>query len=184
MTCGMMTCEMNNLEIRVKFVFSPDVILCGWLGSKHQLTNQLTVGLQLLFGTSLICCCWRGRHQWPCYRGFDDVDKAGADVSSWLPTKLHAKPCRKPSRSLWKHNRSLAGAGHVYHSWFLGWRSALWCSSLLWSLPVLRRWSSPLVASVWSSAWLCKCKERKHIHNILIIQAHGHSSAKAICLRI
>ena len=29
-TCGMMTCEMNDLEIdRVKFVFSPDVILCG-----------------------------------------------------------------------------------------------------------------------------------------------------------
>ena len=27
---------------RVKFVFSPDVILCGWPGSKHQLTNQLT----------------------------------------------------------------------------------------------------------------------------------------------
>ena len=26
MTCGMMTCEMNNLGDRVKFVFSPDVI--------------------------------------------------------------------------------------------------------------------------------------------------------------
>ena len=26
----------------MKFVFSPDVILCGWLGSEHQLTNQLT----------------------------------------------------------------------------------------------------------------------------------------------
>ena len=25
----------------MKFVFSPDVILCGWLGSKHQLTNKL-----------------------------------------------------------------------------------------------------------------------------------------------
>ena len=24
---------------RLKFVFSPDVILCDWLGSKHQLTN-------------------------------------------------------------------------------------------------------------------------------------------------
>ena len=24
---------------KLKFVFSPDVILCGWLGSKHQLTN-------------------------------------------------------------------------------------------------------------------------------------------------
>ena len=34
----MMTCEMNNLKM--KFVFSPDVILCGWQGSKHQLTNK------------------------------------------------------------------------------------------------------------------------------------------------
>ena len=29
MTCGILTCDMNNLEIRVKFVFSSDVILCG-----------------------------------------------------------------------------------------------------------------------------------------------------------
>ena len=36
----MMTCEINEqLGDRVKFVFSLDVILCGWLGSKHQLTN-------------------------------------------------------------------------------------------------------------------------------------------------
>ena len=26
----------------MRFVFSPDVILCGWLGSKHQLTNCYT----------------------------------------------------------------------------------------------------------------------------------------------
>ena len=32
---------------------------------------------------------------------------------------------------------------------FLGWRSALWCSFLLWSLPVLQRWSL-LVASICS----------------------------------
>ena len=32
-----MTCGMNNLEIRLKFVVSPDVILCGWLGSNHKL---------------------------------------------------------------------------------------------------------------------------------------------------
>ena len=29
----------EKLGDRVKCVFSPDVILCGWLGSKHQLTN-------------------------------------------------------------------------------------------------------------------------------------------------
>ena len=30
---------------------------------------------------------------------FDDLDKVCADVVfySWLPTKLHAKPCRMPS---------------------------------------------------------------------------------------
>ena len=32
----------EQLGDRVKFVLSPDVILCGcWLGSKHQLTNSL-----------------------------------------------------------------------------------------------------------------------------------------------
>ena len=39
MTCGTMTCEMNNLEIKWRFFFffflSPDVIICGWLGSMH-----------------------------------------------------------------------------------------------------------------------------------------------------
>ena len=42
-TRSLMTCEMNNSEIRVKFVFSPDVSLCGWVGSKHHLTNCLEV---------------------------------------------------------------------------------------------------------------------------------------------
>ena len=43
MTCGIMTCELNNLEIEWSSVFSPDVILTGWLGSKHQLlTNPAT----------------------------------------------------------------------------------------------------------------------------------------------
>ena len=75
-----------------------------------------------------------------------------------LPTKLHAKLCRRPSWSLWRHGRGLAGAWNISHIECVGWRSALWYSFLLWSLPVLRRWSSPLVASIcslWSSVWLC-----------------------------
>ena len=44
-TCGIMTSGINNLEIRLKFVVSPDVILCGWLGSKHQLPTYLTLTL-------------------------------------------------------------------------------------------------------------------------------------------
>ena len=58
-----------------------------------------------------------------------------------LPTKLNAKPCRRPSWSLWRHAKGLAGAGDLSHKGFLGWRSALWCSSLLWRLPVLQRWT-------------------------------------------
>ena len=27
----------------MKFVFSPNVLLCGWLGSKHQVTNKQTL---------------------------------------------------------------------------------------------------------------------------------------------
>ena len=29
----------EKLGDKLEFVFSPDVILCGWLDSKHQLTN-------------------------------------------------------------------------------------------------------------------------------------------------
>ena len=36
-----MTCEMNNLEIDWSLCSAPDVILRVWLGSKHQLNNQL-----------------------------------------------------------------------------------------------------------------------------------------------
>ena len=46
----------------------------------------------------------------------------------------------------------------VLKIFLIGWRSALWCSFMVWSLPVLQRWSSPLVASicsVWFSAWPC-----------------------------
>ena len=39
MTCGIITCEINNFEIELMFVFNTDVIPCGLLGSKHQLTN-------------------------------------------------------------------------------------------------------------------------------------------------
>ena len=63
-----------------------------------------------------------------------------------------------PSLRRWRHGRGLAGAGGSFHKGFLGWRSALWCSFLLWSLPVLKQWSSQLAASirsVRSSARLC-----------------------------
>ena len=79
-------------------------------------------------------------------------------TSSWLPTKLHAKSCRRPSWSLWRHGRGLTGAGNISHRECVGWRSDPWCPLPLWSLHVLQRWSSPLVASicsVQSSAWLC-----------------------------
>ena len=59
--------------------------------------------------------------------------------------------------SLGRHGRGLAGAGDTSHIECVVRRSALWYFFLRWSLPVLRRWSSPLVASicsVWSSAWL------------------------------
>ena len=73
----------------------------------------------------------------------------------------HKAACQTLSKaflSLWRHVRGLAGAGDISHKGFLDWRSALWCSFLLWSLPVLQQWSSLLAASVcsvWSSAWLC-----------------------------
>ena len=84
---------------------------------------------------------------------FDDLDKIGADVlPHGCPQKLQAKPCRRPSWSL-RHGRSLAGAGDISHRGFVV-EDLLWCTFLLWNLPVLQRWSSPPVASicsVWSS---------------------------------
>ena len=69
---------------------------------------------------------------------------------------MHAKPCRRPSSSLWRQGRGFAGVQDIYLREFVGWRSALWYSFLLLSLPLLQRWS-PLLASicsVWFSAWL------------------------------
>ena len=53
--------------------------------------------------------------------------------------KAACTPCRRPSWSLWRHGRGLASAGDISYRGFSGWRSALWCSFLLWSLPVLLR---------------------------------------------
>ena len=72
--------------------------------------------------------------------------------------KATCQICQRPSWSLWRYGRGFAGDGDISYRGFSRWRSALWCSFLLWCLPVLRWWSSPLVAlicSVWSSAWLC-----------------------------
>ena len=48
-----MTCEMNNLAIEWNFVFSPNVILCGWLGSKHRPINKLTLATVEVFSFPL-----------------------------------------------------------------------------------------------------------------------------------
>ena len=85
-------------------------------------------------------------------------DKIDSDVvllhccpQSCMPKHVRGLLC------LWRHGRGLAGARDISHRGFLGWRSALWCSFLLWSLPVLQQWSLLVVSiwSVWSSAWLC-----------------------------
>ena len=44
----------------MKFVLSPDVILCGWLGLKHRLTNELksrsaSATWPWLFPCTLVC---------------------------------------------------------------------------------------------------------------------------------
>ena len=44
--------------------------------------------------------CWRGLHQWPYHRGFWCLwGWCWCFTSSWLPSKLHAEPCRRPSWS-------------------------------------------------------------------------------------
>ena len=107
--------------------------------------------------------------------------------------KLHAKACRRLSWSLWRHGRDLAGAGDISHRGFLGWRSALWGAFLLWSLPILQRWSSPLVASICSVhlqhdfAWLTDNADRLVVPALLQVAFLGSTwlaillSARSCC---
>ena len=49
-----------SLVIRNSYLFgSPDVILCGWLGLKHQLTNYISIWQVLLHKTVTDRSCWR-----------------------------------------------------------------------------------------------------------------------------
>ena len=56
-TCCVITCEMSNKEVdwRLKFVFSPNVILCGWLGWKQQLTYKYYMVDSVRWWTSFMC---------------------------------------------------------------------------------------------------------------------------------
>ena len=65
--------------------------------------------------------------------------------------KVACQTLSKASLKSIKSCRGLAGVGDFSHRGFLSWRSALWCSFLLWSLPVLQRRSSPLAVSVCSN---------------------------------
>ena len=88
----------------MKFVFSPDVILCGWLGSKHQRTNSVSqelLALSMVFiqmtehplqkhsqhlNTKTVCCC--------CFLG--DI----CPVCVYVQTCPRSRPsaCRPPWR--------------------------------------------------------------------------------------
>ena len=55
----------------MKRVFSPDVILCGWLSSKHQLTNELIDSQRCVYerdGTSLAQIFCESLHLFMCLK--------------------------------------------------------------------------------------------------------------------
>ena len=51
-----MTCAQSTLKYEFKFVFSPDIILSGWLGSKHQVTNCLCFSFSVCLSVGLPVC--------------------------------------------------------------------------------------------------------------------------------
>ena len=56
--CGLIT-FVRKLGDGFTFLFSPDVILCGWLGSKHQLINKIFVcACDRLVCIPLFCFCY------------------------------------------------------------------------------------------------------------------------------
>ena len=85
--------SLSSEKLRLVIVLPPMMTVSSWSSKaslmilsryicwRRWVRVDIPVGLQLLFGTSLLCCCSRGLHQWPCHRGFDDSDKVGADVS-------------------------------------------------------------------------------------------------------
>ena len=124
-------------------MFSPDVILCGWLSLKHQLTNYAAVEEDCTNGLVI--------------EVVDDSDKIGADV-----VVLHGclRSCMQNPRAFVK---SMETSPWSWWCWryfsqrIRTFKICSWCSYLLWSLPFLQRWYSPLVASIclaWSSTWL------------------------------
>ena len=96
LTCGMMTCEINNLEIRVKFVFSPDVILCGWLGWKQQLSHFV-----LFCNRSHFCSVWfKLQTLW--------FHHCNANINCWVippPLPAHTLTILLPAKSTTKCRR-------------------------------------------------------------------------------
>ena len=91
----------------------------------------------------------------------------------------HKAACETLSKAFLKTMK--IGAGNIPHSGVVGWRSALWCSFLLWSLPNVPLWSSPIVASicsVWSSAWLCSDNTTQHTYFIFIFIENTNLSRK------
>ena len=70
---------------------------------------DIPVGPQLLVGTSLLCCRWRGLYWRLCHRGVWWLGYGWhwCFASLWMTTRLHAKPCRRPSLGLWRHEEML-----------------------------------------------------------------------------
>ena len=73
--------SMSSAKRRLVVVLPPVLTVPSWSSkasvmilSRNMLKRvgeiNIPVGLQLLFGTSLLCCYWRGLHLWPWHGGF------------------------------------------------------------------------------------------------------------------
>ena len=81
-------CFMNNEE-KLKFVFSPDVIPCGWLGSKHQLTNYFKISSCAQFSFYVPCICfisWSWKHA--CGDKYHKFHKSQDFILQWLNSPM------------------------------------------------------------------------------------------------
>ena len=60
---------LSTIHLFMKVSFSPDIILFGWLGLKHQLTNWYCCYYYCYY-----CCCCCYCHYYSSWRGTADVD--------------------------------------------------------------------------------------------------------------
>ena len=128
------TSAKTDHDCTLFYCLSPDVILCGWLGSKHQLTNCLTATCQVWVDFLL-------RVKWLCKLGNRSERSVTAFLQTWkskwtvtdcfLSYRCQVRRSWLPFSSADQRPGPSEGSGNHRQRlhWRSGWQSAPWPAS-------------------------------------------------------